>query len=504
MAIAYSAFRRHWHFASDPLQAIVAEQERSELPALYHPHAWFSELVGNPRDPRSGLIFGGPGRGKTATRLELGRRAGSMRDASALVLTIDDSAALLARTATPEAYVALICELTLLRLDAYLRERSGPLMRLREADTKSYDLLWLYWDEFAQGGCFGRPRPSDEAELLRRQVRQAVGPRDALRALAELVRRLEFASVYVLFDALDEGLSESELARLIEHMRPLLSNRGLLNDCGYAFYFFLPLALRARLEEQQLLQPEHLRAFTIEYSAAELLALLNKRLRVHSRYSVTNELGYVERFAVLCAERGPDAELALAHAAQGSPRQLLRLLKLIIDLHCQQAEQETQLIALSSVEAVIGPVPRTAAAALAPPDALAQLDLEAPMVEFDAQADNAPVAAAQLLMLHPDGRITIGAQPVRGVTGKLYQLLEILWKRRGTLVPYAEIERELYKDDLENRERPQDSRYRLVVRLREKLEPYNPNNRRSRLYIDVIDGVGLRLKHVPQANQGEA
>ena len=359
-------------------------------------------------------------------------------------------------------------------------------------------------DALKAAGRGKRVRVPDEAELLRHQVRQAVGPRDALRAVAELVRSLEFASVYVLFDALDEGLSEAELEQLLQHMRPLLINRGLLNDCGYAFFFFLPLALRARLEEQQLVQPQHGRAFTIEHSAAELLALLNKRLRVHSRYSVTNELGYVERFAMLCAERGPDAELALAHAAQGSPRQLLRLLKLIIDLHCQQAEQETQLIALSSVEAVIGPVPRTAAAALAPPDTLAQLDLEAPMVEFDAQADNAPVAAAQLLMLHPDGRITIGAQPVRGVIRKLYQLLEILWKRRGTLVPYAEIERELYKDDLENRERPQDSRYRLVVRLREKLEPYNPNNRRSRLYIDMIDGIGLKLNNVPQANEREA
>ncbi|NJL55310.1 hypothetical protein HC928_09095 [bacterium] len=88
MPIDKAAFIRARGFSRDPFATTTAEQEKEFLPSCFVRAPWFNELVGDPRQPHTFLLFAPRGYGKTSHRVELKRIL--TEDHAALVLELTD------------------------------------------------------------------------------------------------------------------------------------------------------------------------------------------------------------------------------------------------------------------------------------------------------------------------------------------------------------------------------------------------------------------------------
>jgi DNA-binding response OmpR family regulator len=483
MPTTYSEMVSRLGFTRDPLRFVDAGQELEILAALFETPTCMAELLGfsTHPTPRSCLVFGAWGSGKTAFRLALGRQFQSQY----LVVSVEDGHALLDLDPGLSPLVRYLRERSLVQLHKHVRGQSALLAELQATDSLVYDQLWLHWQAFAPEGIMAPPPPppSPDSELLRPSVRADKGPRATLQTVAQFAVALKLNGVLVLLDALDDGLEPGQFAELIERLSPLLSNRGLLTGCGFTFCFFLPEAQRELLRERGLLRPG-LPDLTLTHDTDALRRMLNRRLQAHSA-SASSSVSAVERFADLCAEHGHAAEAALLHAAAGNPRELLLKLRAIFARHCAVAEHAERRIALSTVEHVTGPI---ALLEPAPPVSVEPPDLRANGV--------APpqLAGTPLLALHVDGSVSLGGVRMRKPIYHMpYKLLELLWRERGKQVSYEAALDHLYKHS--QVADPRGAFDRLVSRLREQLEPDLPDSGRSRTYVDRNNGNGLVLRN---------
>src|SRR5687767_11409168 len=90
MTISLEAFLNTRRFISHPFSTTNAEQERDRLASYFVHVPWFDQIVGDPRQPESLILFAPRGHGKTSHRLEVARLAGERRDAPALVVTFTE------------------------------------------------------------------------------------------------------------------------------------------------------------------------------------------------------------------------------------------------------------------------------------------------------------------------------------------------------------------------------------------------------------------------------
>jgi hypothetical protein len=281
-------------------------------------------------------------------------------------------------------------------------------------------------------------------------------------------------------------------------LSPLLDAPGVLQECGFAFKFFLPDSLESVLHQQAIGRLDRLPFYRLEWREDELLDMLSKRLTSYSLISETSQTGYVNHFSDMCASQGQDvgedADLLLVRAAQASPRRLIDLARQVVEQHCQQASDIQALIERQTLYEVL----EHQATLVAAPAAVAQVNGEAASLPAASalpfQSESTAESDLPLLFFDEHGDIWIGSQRRndRPLPKQLRKCMEYLWSNRHRTVRYEELLEALYGESLSDRGDPKNSCDNIIRRLREVLEPDQPS---SPTYIRVQPGTGYELRH---------
>jgi hypothetical protein len=483
MAIKLQQFFNARGFHANPFATTNAEQETDFLPSFFVRVPWFDQLVGHPQRPESLILFAPQGYGKTSHRIELGRHA-SDHETAALVVTLNDFSTLLdygLDQVTIATYIAVIRQLFLEALDMQLQNSAKQLERF-QGDAWRWSFFHALLCHYTPHRAIGRPTPPMLQEHMNALKQGTRGPKAWLKELAGLAHQAGFASVYVLLDGVDELYETKGNSRMMFRLiRPLLEAPGLLQECGFAFKFFLPQDLEDEMRQQQVGRLDRIPTFSLSWTPTQLCEMLSQRLIAYSLSNPTNTTAAVERFQDLCAAEANNVDLELACVADTSPRRMIDLAREIISEHCANHNDLDAPIGHATVRTVLkrrSPEYRHSAPVA---------------VQNDVVVHVAPGDQVPLLCIDSHGDVWLGDVRLQtNLTPMLRRCLECLWSYRHSHVSYEDLQHALYGDSIAKRGDPQSSCEKLVRRLREYLEPGKPG---SRLYIDVQAGFGFVLRN---------
>lgn len=477
-------------FIAHPFATTNAEQETDQLPSFFLRADWFDQLVGDPQNPTSILLFAPQGYGKTSHRLEVARIVSEpSREHRALVVMLDDVHLLLREAATIESYISLIRRKTL----EALKKTLSPvqLQSLQQRNEEAFYRLDALLRLYAPRQALSRTEPHPIIKLLMQEYQDIyIGPREWLKEeLYPLVRQAGFASIYVLLDGLDESPATRDNPEAIFHLlTPLLDTPGLLQGCGFAFKFFLPQNLQQPMQQQQIGRLDRIPQRLLSWNEAQLVAMLSQRLSSYSRVSETSAVSMVNSFQELC-EVDFDPDIRLARAAQASPRRLIDLAREILERHCETVPGADTMITAETIDKVLKPYEVTGRSPATPVSSAAALPTGAP---------DPPLACDDLgssippLFLDERGDIWFGEQRQNLRLPKLLRkCMDYLWHNRQRVVRYDELCTELYGADLSGRADPEGSCDKLIQRLRKALEP----SRQRSSYIETQPGAGYVVRN---------
>ncbi len=503
MSITLDAFLQSRRFNGNPFATTNAEQEREQLATYFVRASWFERLVGNPQHPESLILFAPQGYGKTSHRLEVARLAGQRRDTPALIVTFSDFDLLLndRDQVYLEDYLVILRRLTLEALDAYLHQHPERSLRFQQ-DQALYARFCALLQNYAPL-CFSQRYVPRLNEALAEAFQQtAMGIKEWLRILAQLAAAAGCASVYVLIDGVDEHTkTRNNLDLTLRLLQPLLDAPGVLQECGFAFKFFLPNFLEAPMRQQQVGRLDRIPVYHLQWNESDLRDMLSRRLTSFSLISATSNFGYVNAFSDLCepASGIPDPDTWLIAAARSSPRKLLDLTRNIVEEHCRRVDDPQALIAIQTIIHVLLPDQAyIALRALCTPPAPAVVPSDPPPTP-PTPIDNTP----PLLFFDARGDLWLGNQRChsRPLPKNLRSCMQCLWDNRQRTVSYEELQQVLYGDTLAEREDPRGSLNKIIRRLREILQPGQPG---SSTYIAVQPGTGYVLCHYTEIPPDEA
>ncbi len=504
MPISLDAFLQSRRFSGNPFATTNAEQEREQLAAYFVRVPWFERLAGDPQHPESLILFAPRGYGKTSHRLEVARLAGQRRDTPALIVTFSDFDLLLqgGDQIHLEDYLKILRRLTLEALDAYLHRYPERSLRFQQ-DQARYAHFCALLQLYAPLCLSHRPVPARLTEELVKAFEQTtMGAREWLRTLAQLAAAAGCASVYVLIDGIDEQAATcNNPDRALKLLQPLLDAPGVLQECGFAFKFFLPDFLEVPMRQQQVGRLDRIPIYHLYWNTIELRDMLSRRLTSFSLISSTSNFGYVNTFSDLCEPVPgiPDLDTCLIEAAQFSPRKLLDLTRRIVEEHCRRVDDPQALIAAQTITHVLAPDQ----AHIAPRDLCLPPDLadasperariDPPVLSSTPRDDTPP-----LFFFDARGDLWLGNQRChsRPLSKNLRRCMEYLWNNRQRTVSYEELQQVLYGETLNQRGDPRSSLDKIIRRLREVLQPGQPG---SSTYIAVQPGTGYVLCHYAAA-----
>lgn len=485
MPISIDSYLKAQGFSANPFATTSAEREVEVLPSFFIRAEWFDWLVGNPTQPESVILFAPQGYGKTSHRLEVARRAGERRDTPALIVTVDDFSPFFQTSncqVSLDTYITLIRRATLEALDTQLAQsprRWAELSRHNQIDGYFYALL----QRFAPRRVIGRSLPPDTDTFSRAIAGEVIGTKEWLKELARLANCAGFASVYCLIDGIDE-LQETRgnSSAMFQLLSPLLDAPGLMQGCGFAFKFFLPRDIEAEMKQQRIGRLDRVPHRVLAWNEQQLLTMLSQRLITFNRSSGTSPLTRIRTFQDLC-EADFDVDLFLAQAADRSPRTLIELARLILEEHCQRADDQVELIDTETIRAGV----QRGIAEAQPHQVAASIELPMP------QPVRALMPPVPVLYMDERGDIWRGDRRVEAkLPGLMRRCFEFLWQRRDRRVTYDELLHELYGSSLDQRGDPRSSLEKLIRRLREVLEPGRPS---SYNYIETQTGSGYVLRN---------
>lgn len=484
MGIGFNTYLQARGFHANPFATTNAEQEIETLPSFFVRVTWFDQLVGDPRDPQSLILFAPQGYGKTSHRLEVARIVRERRDAPALIVTLNDFSLLLQDGidhVTLSTYVHIIRRLTLEALDTYLQTNTQRQLKLQSEPllfTRFCALLQLY----APLRLIGKQIPDGMESLVSAFERVTLGSKEWMQELSQLARQANCASVYVLLDGIDElQETRSSPENMGKLLRPLLEAPGLLQECGFAFKFFLPQELEEILIRMRIGRMDRIPARSLIWTSQQLLDMLSQRLNSYSLITATAPIGQINRFQDLCETSDRDVDKYLVEAARLSPRRLIDLARQIVEAHCMLASSVEESIRLTTIDAVLAQqMPLFIAQGASP---------STPEAGSPAKIDN----NVPLLFLDEKGDVWLGDQVLNEKLPRLLrQCLEYLWNNRHRSIRYEELLDVLYGNDLQERGDPRSSLDKLIRRLRGVLEP---DGQSSHTYIEVRAGTGYVLRH---------
>lgn len=343
-------------FHTNPFGIPSAAEEKTTLPTFFLPSLFFNKLVGNPEKPQSVILFAPRGQGKTACRLQVGRIA-SEHTPSALAVNFTEFDTLLDEihekgAISLRSYQPLVIHKTLEILIEHLQTEQWRTKKLQEE-------MEICASFCALKQLFGSPvsvmQPPETTEQWVKHYQQpSFTFRASLRALRAIAKQVEFVSVYLLIDNVDElSHTASSPERALDILSPLLDAPGSFEDSGFAFKFFLPANLKSLMKQRRIGRLDRVPHYSLKWSNDQLMDMWSRRLRSYSRASETDSRGNVYCFYVLC-EGEYDVDKLLVEAAHESPRELIALGRAIVEAHCYEGQaRNNDLIRRETIEKVL-------------------------------------------------------------------------------------------------------------------------------------------------------
>lgn len=320
--------------SGNPFATANAEYERTFLPECFVDTGHYPLILGDPKDPRTTLVLAPRGAGKTAYRVML-EQQGYPQSNTLNVLVISylnfdhffeqEPASL--RQAL-QCHLRASLRLGLRSLDATL----ARFPEIRAGVTPGWrgmllDLQYKYAPELVPAAAEGS-FPNLERTAT-----------EDFRTLVALVQQLGIAGLYVMVDRLDEQPETADSPpAILDLLLPLVAHLPLMEHEGVAFKFFLPLEIKALLEETPKVRLDRLRIYTVEWDEALLQQLLEKRLAVFSEGRI-KALGQLARTPL-----NETVDRELVQWANGSPRRLLRLGELLLLEHARRMPDDEALL----------------------------------------------------------------------------------------------------------------------------------------------------------------
>jgi len=299
------------------------------------------------------------------------------------------------------------------------------------------------------------PHLPSEAGLIEQMV-QAYATEELSQIQKDLLSLAQLAgchSIYVLIDRVDEDPeTEYDAAATVRRLQPIISNLHIIECPGYAFKFFLPDYLRQELLISRVGRLEdRIATYSLQWDTGSLRDMLRQRLNYFSRERSRVRPGLIDSLNDLCesAEAAFDADTLLITAARGSPRRMIQLARRLIEHHCRNAQEATDLIPRTVIEQLL-PTPVS-------------------WLRVDEHKD-----------------IWLGSTLITTrLTNRDRQLLDFFWTNRGRYQSHAQIKAVFY-----DKGQVDESVDRAITRLRNRLQPHVAN---SRDYVDYDRLRGYRL-----------
>jgi hypothetical protein len=511
MSISPQAWLAAQGFLANPFEIWQADEEEL-LDRYFVRPTIFDEVRGDPTAQQSVVTFAPRGHGKSALRRQIGHSCANDPQHPALVVEVTNYDWANQDRHPPtnrEDYRKVLTRLATQQLWAELARFK---QRMESLEHYPFELVHFYaLTEWSAQRSIERPGqlelaaeaiqlvsdrlrivpPADASGLISHLVHeyQEIQIVQTLNDLVAICKAADYYSLLFLVDRVDEDEhTESNWDAALDLIKPLF-NQHLLEIRHLAFKFFLPDAMFVTIREREVAPRlgNRPRRSDLTWNIEQLVAILRSRLEVFSR----DQRGFalIRSFAEIC-EQIPDADMQLAHAAEGSPRRLIRLARMVMRAHCDNTDNADTLIpietfsatliagraAMAQEKAEFAPVP------ISKIDSV-QEDNQATSTLLDTAQDSADDQLPPPIRLDADGTIWFGEQRHQGEISPLCRrIFEQLWDQRVRYLKHQELAETLNIDE--------ESLYKAVVRLREQLEPELKN---SKHYVDSVRGVGYRL-----------
>ncbi len=372
--------KRHG-FQANPFADQEADRER-RLPEYFVETPYYDDILGDPANPRSLVVYAGRGCGKSAHRLRVGRACRPVSSVSTVLAVDYTSFGRIAPSVSNRHEASLLRE----HLDSILERAVETLIitlvttptlaaRFPPEDIDNLNAYWgtfgstsnnpapyfklfdsygttkshLNWSQFQAGWRSGQLGSTLEhtgvwtnpsARLLATLTDSTVDKLDPTRmsaadllgVLAELAHSAGMQAVYVLVDRTDEPHPLAARPDLVADMlAPLIGELPLMECPRVSFKFFLPDEVARRLAEQAGVRLDRVLFRELKWETRYLYDLLSSRITAFSN-------GRISALGEICdSDLAPVIDLEIVNQALGVPRNLLRLAEDLIVVHCERA-----------------------------------------------------------------------------------------------------------------------------------------------------------------------
>jgi hypothetical protein len=187
---------------------------------------------------------------------------------------------------------------------------------------------------------------------------------DQIAFLSDVTIKLDFLSVYILVDKIDENPLTGKASFSLSFVKPLLTDLQLLEMKGVAFKFFLWDLIEN--DARSLARPDRVKNYILQWSETQLKEMLSRRLQAHSRKKVRSLA------QITTISQPVDVDELVVTLSGGSPRNIIRICKAIFDQQSELDASSTH-ISESALTAGIESIAQELAGEMLPPSVLKDL-----------------------------------------------------------------------------------------------------------------------------------
>lgn len=448
-------------FKANPFGKKAAGRE-SDLPGYFVQNSYFDSILGSPDQPTTTFYFAARGNGK-----------------SAIAQMIEYSL-----TNTDEYPATLIVSLNREAFEELLEDAQNNLATIT---AKHYRQKLLACAKIAF-------EEQQERLKLTADFKSFLEVAN-LKELATKLHSAGVAAIYFLIDGVDE-LTETNInpENAAQLLLPLLTDLALLETQYVAFKFFLPLEIENKLKRSGKIRFDRFELFKDDWqwNVEKLMELLHLRLTYFSDGAITSLAEISDT---------PDIDIQMCEAAEGSPRNLIRLGSYLMNEHKQlltQAGNDSQPISQVALDKAI----------IMLEDATNQevgyssVAIQPTVIRQVGETATVTLKrnTKKLILVKGSDVYIDGVRLKDGPSGYELKLLQILYENRGKTCSKDELLNYIYYDEKEKPVDSDDEKEKFVgsddqlagtlKRLRKKL-----NEPEKQYYVETVWGVGLRLKN---------
>lgn len=362
-----SPFFRQFGLIEDPFESTNADAE-ARLDSYFVPPPYFASVLGDSRNPKTHVVLAPRGGGKSAQRRMIENRSFDAGDFLCVTYDrFDQPAGFEASQASLAYHLNQVCRLLLLgvlveledspllveklsreqrqllkfQIERFLGSLSAAEFKEAVASLKNFgDKAKEFMKKYSgplrvvvaaitdKLGLANIQLPSELVEEARRDESATYH----LGALVQAAQAIGFNSTYVLVDKVDELSITGDGASTFNFIRSLLTDLPTLETEGLAFKFFLWDTVQSFYSGSSA-RPDRIPIYTLAWTVDELAEMLSLRLAAFSQ-------GRIASFNQLLTEDATlDAHRLVAHLAAGSPRDMIRLAKRIVDQQTRSSDR---------------------------------------------------------------------------------------------------------------------------------------------------------------------